>query len=100
MPRPTRGLMNRFMAVAIIARNAESYGFDSIEYSRPPFERISVRGGTTLRQVAAMSGTSVETIQKLNPAILRDRVPPDVSSYEVWVPRVPDNDTVSDSSGG
>jgi membrane-bound lytic murein transglycosylase D len=90
LPRPTRSLLNRFMAVAFIAHHAEAYGFDSIEYTRPPFARISVEGGTRLRDIADDAGTSVDMIRKLNPALLRDRVPPDVDSYEVWIPRVPD----------
>ncbi len=90
LPRCTRSLLNRFMAVAFIARNAETYGVQPIVYSRPPFERIRVRGGMTLTIVARNAGTSVNMIRKLNPALLRDRVPPDVSSYEVWVPRALD----------
>ncbi len=91
LPRCTRTLLNRFMAVAFIAHNAEAYGFEPIEYSRPPFDRIEVRGGTPLSSVARVAGTSVQTIRRLNPALLRDKVPPNVITYKVWVPRVPDD---------
>ncbi len=96
LPRCTRTLLNRFMAVALIARNAEEYGFEPMEYSRPPFDRVSVRGGTLLSSVARTAGTSVQTIRRLNPALLRDKVPPNVTVYDVWVPRVSD-DSAEDS---
>jgi membrane-bound lytic murein transglycosylase D len=92
LPRCTRILLNRFMAVAFIARNADTYGLYPIQYSRTPFDRIKVRGGTPLTHLAWTSGTSVETIRRLNPALLRDRVPPGFATYEVWVPRVPDTE--------
>jgi membrane-bound lytic murein transglycosylase D len=91
LPRCTRTLLNRFMAVAFIAHNAEAYGFDPIEYSRPPFYRMEVRGGTPLSSVAEVMGTSVQTLRGLNPALLRDKVPPSIATYELWVPRVPDD---------
>lgn len=90
VPRCTRILLNRFMAVAFIARHAEIYGVQPIQYSEPPFQRLEVKGGTTFTEIARIAGTSVETIRRLNPALLRDRVPPDVRSYEVWVPAVED----------
>jgi membrane-bound lytic murein transglycosylase D len=90
LPRCTRSLLNRFMAVAFIARNADTYGFDPIVYSQAPFQRVGVPGGTLLSEVARTWGTTVTMVRDLNPAILRDRVPPDVVSYEVWVPRIPD----------
>jgi transglycosylase-like protein with SLT domain len=89
-PRCTRILLNRFMAVAFIARHAEIYGVQPIQYSEPPFQRLEVKGGATFTEIARIAGTSVETIRRLNPALLRDRVPPDVRSYEVWVPAVED----------
>ena len=93
LPRCTAILLNRFMAVTFIAHNAESYGVQPIQYSQPPFERIKVNGGTRLSRVAEMAGTTTQLIRTLNPALLRDRVPPDVASYDVWVPRVPDGDS-------
>jgi membrane-bound lytic murein transglycosylase D len=90
LPRCTRSLLNRFMAVAFIARNADNYGFQPIVYAQAPFQRVEVAGGTSLSAVARMWGTTVAMVRDLNPAILRDRVPPGVLTYEVWVPRIPD----------
>ena len=97
LPRCTRGLLNRFMAVAFIAQNAEAYDFEPIKYSRSPYDRIRVRGGTPLSTVAKTAGVSVQIIRRLNPALLRDKVPPNFAAYEVWVPRVTDDGLAEDS---
>lgn len=87
LPRCTRELMNRFMAVALIARHATEYGIRPVNYTAPPpYHTIRVRGGTTLRHAAQIAHTSVFEIRKLNPEFLRDRVPPYVESYNVRVP--------------
>lgn len=87
LPRRTCILLNRFMAVAFIARNAEAFGFQPVEFYESPIELIKVRGGTKLTTIAQATGTSVGTLQTLNPGLLRDRVPPDVRAYDVWIPR-------------
>ncbi len=88
LPRRTRSLLNRFMAVAFVARNAETYGLEPVEYSAPPYVRIKVRGGTALRRIAKSTGATTAMLRKLNPALLIDYAPPDVAGYEIWVPRV------------
>src|SRR5271156_3198235 len=87
LPRRTRGLMGRFMAVAYIAHHADSYGITPIKLDEPPaFQMLPVRGGTPLSRVALNHGTTLERLRELNPALLRDVVPPDESSYNVRVP--------------
>ncbi len=99
LPRCTRSLLNRFMAVAFIAHNAEAYGFEPIQYSQPPYDRIQVLGGTPLSAVARTTGVSLQTIRELNPALLRDKVPPNVAVYEVWVPRAAADDGLAEDWG-
>ena len=49
LPGRTRALLNRFMAVAFISKNAKEYGIEDVVYSEPPpYARISVPGGTAL----------------------------------------------------
>ena len=62
----------------------------AIEYSAPPYVRITVRGGTALRRIAKSIGTTTALLRKLNPALLIDYAPPDVAGYEIWVPRLQD----------
>jgi membrane-bound lytic murein transglycosylase D len=89
LPRRTSSLMNRFMAVALIAHHAKEYGMNEVSWMRTPRYRvIAVDGGTSLRAIAASNNTSVATLRWLNPALLRDYTPPGVQSYPI---RIPDN---------
>jgi membrane-bound lytic murein transglycosylase D len=90
LPGHTRSLMNRFMAVALIARNASDYGLDEVTLNEPPHYRVfKVKGGTLLSYIAKATNVTVEAIQHANPALLRDRVPTGIDSYDI---RVPDNE--------
>jgi peptidoglycan lytic transglycosylase D len=89
LPRRTRQLMNRFMAVDLIARNAREYGLEvqPVSYNQPrPYHLIRVKGGMLLSRVARMVHTTIYALRYLNPAILRDRIPPALDSYEMRVP--------------
>jgi membrane-bound lytic murein transglycosylase D len=87
LPRRTRGLLGRFMAVAYIAHHADSYGISTIKLDEPPaYENLRIRGGTELRSVALDHGTTLERIRDLNPALLRDVVPPYERAYTIRVP--------------
>ncbi len=85
LPGRTRALLNRFMAVAFISKNAKEYGIEDVMYSQPaPYLRISVPGGTSLSTVAEATHSEVYELQHLNPALLTDRVPP--GGYNVVIP--------------
>jgi membrane-bound lytic murein transglycosylase D len=87
LPHRTRALMNRFMAVALIARHASDYGLEDVSFNEPPHYRVlNVKGGTVLKHVAAMTHVTVEALREANPAILRDRVPDSFDTYEIRVP--------------
>jgi membrane-bound lytic murein transglycosylase D len=86
LPYNTRSLLNRFMAVAIIAHQPERYGLEPVNYTEPEsFRVIKVKGGTTLSEVARHTGVSVRVLRDYNPAILHDRIPPG-PSYELRLP--------------
>ena len=88
LPRRTRALLNRFMAVAFIAHHAEEYGIEEARYSESLiYDRLPVPGGTTVAKAATLAHTTPDVIRLLNPALLRDRVPPGVAKYELLVPR-------------
>ena len=91
LPRRTRGLMGRFMAVAYIAHHADSYGLTPIKLDDPPaYQMLPVTGGTPLSRVALNHGTTLEHLRELNPALLRDVVPPDQHAYNVRIPLTSD----------
>jgi membrane-bound lytic murein transglycosylase D len=87
LPRRTRSLMNRFMAVALIARHAKEYGVDPMDLEQAPRYRvIAVGADTPLRTLAQSNHTTVAVLRRLNPALLSDHTPPGPQSYPVRVP--------------
>jgi membrane-bound lytic murein transglycosylase D len=87
LPRRTRSLMNRFMAVALIARHAKEYGMDALNWARGPgYHVIAVDGDTSLGAIAVSNRTSIAVLRQLNPALLADRTPPGPQSYPIRVP--------------
>jgi len=76
------------MAVAVIAHNAREYGLQAVTFTsyQPLYQRIKVKGGTSLKTVAEHYNTSPSRLRDLNPSLLRDRVPQRVPSYELRVP--------------
>ena len=86
LPHRTRELLNRFMAVALIARHSREYGIVQAAYQPTPSYRVvTVRGGTRLSTVAGHTRTSVLMLRLLNPGLLRESVPPG-ASYALRVP--------------
>lgn len=87
LPRRTRALINRFMALALIARDAKDYGIQPVGYNDSPhYKTIPVSGGMPMVRVAERVGTSPSILRTLNPALLRDRTPPGANPYPIRVP--------------
>jgi hypothetical protein len=89
LPPRTRALLDRFMAADFIARNPTILGVNLTALTNdsiPSAHRsITVPPATSLKQAAEQAHTTVGIIRALNPALLRDRVPPD-ESYSLRVP--------------
>ena len=86
--RGERLFLARAFALALIGENRQSLGFAApVEGLR--FDPVELPAGMTLATVARAAGTSIEVLRGLNPALLRDRVPPQAGgtgSDTVWVP--------------
>jgi peptidoglycan lytic transglycosylase D len=96
LPHHTRSLMNRFMAVALIARHASDYGLDEVSFDQPlHYKVLKVKGGTLLSHVSAMTQVTVDALRQANPALLRDRIPANLESYDI---RVPDDELQAELS--
>ncbi len=99
LPRRTRSLMNRFMAVALIARHPKEYGLDWSGWTRAPrYHVIVVDGGTQLRTIAESNHTTVSMLRLFNPALLGDSTPPGPQSYPIRVPEKSDANLVATES--
>jgi membrane-bound lytic murein transglycosylase D len=97
----TKNYVPKIMAMAIIGKNLEAFGFTNIEFDRPlDFEEISVPGNADLYQLAQMLETDFETLKKYNPELVRWQTPPGVEEYIVRTPVGLKNkwDLVSDKS--
>ena len=82
----TRNYVPNILAVIMIAKNPEKYGFHGIRPEPPmAFENIAVQSATSLRLIADATDTSVDYIAALNPELRRDTTPRG-ESYIVRVP--------------
>src|SRR6266849_6695824 len=82
----TRNYVPNILAVILIAKNPEKYGFRGIRPEAPlSFESVGVPSATSLRLIADATDTSVDYIEGLNPELKRDTTPRG-ESYQIRVP--------------
>lgn len=82
----TRNYVPNILAVILIAKNPEKYGFKGIK-TEPPmaYDVVQVPTATSLQLVADATDTSVDHIRSLNPELKRD-VTPRGDTYNVRIP--------------
>ncbi len=86
LPRETRNYVPKLIAAAILAKNAEAFGFGDVVPEAPfAFDVVSVPDATDLEVIAEAAGVEVSEIQALNPQFLRGVTPPG-RKVEVRVP--------------
>lgn len=82
----TRNYVPNILAVILIAKNPEKYGFKGIKPDAPmAYDVVQVPTATSLQLVADATDTSVDHIRSLNPELKRD-VTPRGDSYNVRIP--------------
>ena len=82
----TRNYVPNILAVILIAKNPEKYGFKGIKADAPmSYDVVQVPTATGLQLVADATDTSVDHIRALNPELKRD-VTPRGDSYNVRIP--------------
>jgi membrane-bound lytic murein transglycosylase D len=87
IPRETRGYVPAFIATALVMSNPDAFDLPPVDESpRYEFDLVPVRGGTSLSTVAARAGTDLRTMQALNPALRRSRVPNSAETFMVRIP--------------
>jgi membrane-bound lytic murein transglycosylase D len=83
----TRNYVPKIMALAILGKNLNSFGFKDIEFHGPlDFTEIEVPGKTDLVALAQEMKIDVEDIYFLNPELLRWYIPHYVEKYRLKVP--------------
>lgn len=86
LPRETREYVPMILAAIVIARNPAQYGFEIEPHDGIAFEKVTLSGPVDLRRIAEWTGTSIDTIQLLNPELRRWTTPVRTSGYELKVP--------------
>src|SRR5215471_19256195 len=82
----TRNYVPNILAVILIAKNPEKYGFKGIKPDAPMmYDVVQVPTATSLQLVADATDSSVDAIRSLNPELRRD-ITPRGDTYNVRVP--------------
>jgi membrane-bound lytic murein transglycosylase D len=86
LPAETRNYVPIILAIIVVAKNRERYGFgDIIPEPKLEYEHVIVEGPADLRLIAEASGVPLSTIQELNPELTRAIIPAGIE-HPVRVP--------------
>jgi len=83
----TKNYLPKLLAVLIIAKQPEKYGFTDLDYQEPiAYETVPLPSSTDLEVVARLSDADYALIKKLNPELKRWSTPPAAKDYLVRLP--------------
>ncbi len=86
LPKETRNYVPIIVAVTIMTKNPSQYGLDKVVTDKPvPYDKIKINYSVDLRLVAGCVDASPETLQDLNPSLLRLTTPKD-REFELHLP--------------
>lgn len=86
LPWETQLFVPAFMAITIISKNPERYGFSRPVEKEWEVERTMVPGAVRLREIARVIDVDPVVMRDLNPALLRGITPPGPLRHEVKLP--------------
>ena len=86
IPLETENFIPRFIAVIIIAKNPEKYGFTYTPKNALKYDIFETNAMIDLEVVAKCAGTTKKEIQKLNPAILAWCTPKNYPKFKLKIP--------------
>ncbi|HLH30343.1 MAG TPA: LysM peptidoglycan-binding domain-containing protein, partial [Terriglobia bacterium] len=87
LPKETINYVPNILALTIIGKNPDKYGFNVV--SAPPIEteRVNVDKATDLRVIAEAIDIPVEELRDLNTHVLRWATPPDDPDFQLILPK-------------
>lgn len=86
LPQETRDYVPLMLAAGFIGKDPARYGFTDLTLQRPfRYEKVLVPGGTPLATVAEAAGSDEDSLEALNPQLVRGMTPPG-QGYHVRVP--------------
>jgi membrane-bound lytic murein transglycosylase D len=87
LPEETRNYIPKLLAVLLIAKQPEKYGFTDTAYLEPiACDKVTVEGPIDLAVIARLADSSYGEIKALNPELKRWCTPPQLESYQVNLP--------------
>src|SRR5262245_50752744 len=87
LPRETINYIPNILALTIIGKNPEKYGFSVTPAQAIETERVSVDKPTDLRVIAEAISLPVEDLRTLNTHVLRWTTPPDEPDFQLVLPK-------------
>jgi len=87
LKKETKEYVPMFLAAMTIAKEPQKYGFSNIAYHPPlVYEKVAVPPSTDLALIAKAAETDLSEIRALNPALLREKTPPNLPRFEINLP--------------
>jgi membrane-bound lytic murein transglycosylase D len=87
LKQETKKYVPMFLAAVTIAKEPQKYGFDNIEYHPPlVYEKVTVPPSTSFASIAKAAETDLSEIRSLNPALIREKTPPNSPSFDIKLP--------------
>jgi membrane-bound lytic murein transglycosylase D len=87
LPKETINYIPNILALTIIGKNPDKYGFNVVSAPAIETERVSVDKATDLRVIAERIDIPVEELRGLNAHVLRWTTPPDDPDFQLILPR-------------
>lgn len=83
----TKSYVPKLLAVLLIAKQPEKYGFVNLNYQQPvATEFVTIPTTTDLEVIARLCEVDYQVIKELNPELKRWCTPPGVKDYQVRIP--------------
>jgi membrane-bound lytic murein transglycosylase D len=87
LPRETINYVPTILAMTIIGKNPEKYGFNVTPEPPLETERVAVDKATDLRVIAEAVDVPIENLRQLNTHVLRWTTPPDDPEFQLVLPK-------------
>lgn len=87
LPKETRNYVPLYIAASKVCLNPEAYGFTNIQFEeRFNYETVPISEAVDFRVLSRCAGVSEETLQELNPELIRQSTPPASEQYPLKIP--------------
>ena len=87
LPKETINYVPNILALTIIGKNPQKYGFNVQPRAPLETERVQVNKATDLRVIAEAINLPVEELRELNTHVLRWTTPPEDSDFQLILPK-------------